>query len=126
MHRTGHAVAREYLNFIKILIIMIYYSCIIIPFRFFIADRVALVAPPTYAHHYYPYCYYPHHGVGGAGGGGGGIGGGHHGGGHQQSIYSRCPPGKIQQRLQLVFHFPTPNHAKTSKVNTCTLTWKSN
>lgn len=60
-------------------------------------DRVALVAPPTYAHHYYPYCYYPHHGLGGGGGGGGGGliggGGGHHGGHMQQPIYSRCPPG---------------------------------
>ncbi|CAI6347290.1 unnamed protein product [Macrosiphum euphorbiae] len=59
-------------------------------------DRVALVAPPTYAHHYYPYCYYPHHGLGGGGGGGGGGliggGGGHHGGHMQQPIYSRCPP----------------------------------
>lgn len=56
------------------------------------ADRVALVAPPTYAHHYYPYCYYPPHpGTGAGGGGGGGIH--HQGGGHQQPIYARCPQG---------------------------------
>ncbi|XP_050543950.1 uncharacterized protein LOC126907008 [Daktulosphaira vitifoliae] len=39
-------------------------------------DRVALVAPPTYPHHYYPYCYYPHHG----------------GGGNAHQQYTRCPP----------------------------------
>jgi len=73
---------------------------------------VALVAPPTYAHHYYPYCYYPHHALGGAGGGGGGGlvgggggGGGHHGGHMQQPIYSRCPPGILYYNISIRFNY---------------------
>lgn len=93
----------EYVVVFHVLCKYIYIIYELLKFRVFFvcfADRVALVAPPTYAHHYYPYCYYPpHHGAGGGVGGGvsgAGGGGGHHGGGagHQQPIYSRCPPGK--------------------------------